>query len=78
VEERAGEKSKLTPRWASGRISTPDRSGIKWQAELAWLREVDGLGFGGLEVTVGYTGHYVQQAARDVMMVCGSEVMAKH
>lgn len=39
---------------------------------------MDGLGFGGLEMTVGYTGHYVQQAAGDVMMVCGSEVMAKH
>lgn len=62
MEERAGEKSKLTPRfsvWASGRISIPDRSGIKWQAELVWLREVDGLGFRGLEMTVGYMGHYV-------------------
>lgn len=34
------------------------------------------MGFAGFEMTVGHVGRYVCQAARDVMMVCGSEVMA--
>lgn len=42
-----------------GGISTPDRSGVKWQSRASLAREVDGLGFGGLEMTVGYTGHCV-------------------